>query len=189
MDGRARVTKDEERVLRGNWTVMRLYRYEGWVVVFYSSFHVACVSVMSVLKYLRYEYDTMRDAILTCARKQAWVGFIYHTEPTTKKCNCKTNELKKITTDKLRSKVNSLGNPCDQSWRRKEGYIKGERVTYLLTYLPKSGRKSAEDVDRKTAKTPKLKTNDVFGSIFKRKTAESKTKRQITKLLAAILVI
>jgi len=22
----------------------------------------------------------------------------------------------------LRSKANSLGNPCDQSWRRKEGY-------------------------------------------------------------------
>ena len=31
--GRARVTKDEKRVLRGGWTVMRLYRYEGWVVV------------------------------------------------------------------------------------------------------------------------------------------------------------
>jgi len=33
VDGRASVTKDEERVLRGGWTVMRLYRYEGWVVV------------------------------------------------------------------------------------------------------------------------------------------------------------
>ena len=33
VDGRARVTKDEERVLWGGWTVMRLYRYEGWVVV------------------------------------------------------------------------------------------------------------------------------------------------------------
>ena len=30
VDGRASVTKDEERVLRGGWTVMRLY---GWVVV------------------------------------------------------------------------------------------------------------------------------------------------------------
>jgi len=27
-----RMTKDEERVLRGGWTVMRLCRYEGWVV-------------------------------------------------------------------------------------------------------------------------------------------------------------
>ena len=34
VDGRASVTKDEERVLRGGWTVMRLYRYEGWVVTF-----------------------------------------------------------------------------------------------------------------------------------------------------------
>ena len=31
--GRASVTKDEERVLRKGWTVMKLYRYEGWVVV------------------------------------------------------------------------------------------------------------------------------------------------------------
>jgi len=33
VDGRASVTKDEERMLRGGWAVMRLYRYEGWVVV------------------------------------------------------------------------------------------------------------------------------------------------------------
>ena len=33
MDERATVTKDEERVLRGGKTVMRLCRYEGWVVV------------------------------------------------------------------------------------------------------------------------------------------------------------
>ena len=32
-DGRAIVTKDEERVLPGVWPVMRLCRYEGWVVV------------------------------------------------------------------------------------------------------------------------------------------------------------
>jgi len=31
--GRASVTKDEERVLREGRTVMRLCRYEGWVVV------------------------------------------------------------------------------------------------------------------------------------------------------------
>ena len=31
VDGRASVTKDEERVLRGGWTVVRLCRYEGWV--------------------------------------------------------------------------------------------------------------------------------------------------------------
>jgi len=33
VDGRVSVTKDEERVLRGGWTVMRLCRYEGCVVV------------------------------------------------------------------------------------------------------------------------------------------------------------
>jgi len=31
--GRARVTWDEERVLRGGWTEIRLCRYRGWVVV------------------------------------------------------------------------------------------------------------------------------------------------------------
>jgi len=35
-------------------------------------------------------YDTIRDAILTGARKPTWVRLIYRTEPTTKKCeNCK----------------------------------------------------------------------------------------------------
>jgi len=31
-------------------------------------------------------YDTIRDAILTCARKPTWVRLIYRTEPTTKEC-------------------------------------------------------------------------------------------------------
>jgi len=30
-------------------------------------------------------YDTIRDAILTCARKPTGVSLIYRTEPTTKK--------------------------------------------------------------------------------------------------------
>jgi len=34
----------------------------------------------------------------------------------------KTETLKSKKTDMLRSKVNSLGNPCSQSGRRKEGY-------------------------------------------------------------------
>ena len=37
-------------------------------------------------------YDTIRDAILTCARKPTWVGLIYRTETTTE--NCKTEKLK-----------------------------------------------------------------------------------------------
>ena len=39
-------------------------------------------------------YDTIRDAILTCARKPTRVRLIYHTEPTTKKC--KNRKTKKI---------------------------------------------------------------------------------------------
>jgi len=62
--------------------------------------------------------DTIRDAILTCARKPTWVSLIYRTETTTKKCKKK---------EKLKSKkwicsevtVNNLGTPCSQSWRRK----------------------------------------------------------------------
>ena len=33
-----------------------------------------------------WRYDTIRDAILTCARKPTRVSLIYRTEPTTKKC-------------------------------------------------------------------------------------------------------
>jgi len=37
--------------------------------------------------------DTIRDAILTCARKPTWVSLTYHTETTTKKCkNRKTKK-------------------------------------------------------------------------------------------------
>ena len=38
------------------------------------------------------QYDTIRDAILTCARKPTSVSLIYRTEPTIKKC--KTQKLK-----------------------------------------------------------------------------------------------
>jgi len=41
---------------------------------------------------LTYRYDTIRDAILTCARKPTRVSLIYRTETTTK--NCKTEKLK-----------------------------------------------------------------------------------------------
>ena len=37
-------------------------------------------------------HDTIRDDILTCARKPTGVSLIYRTEPTTKKC--KTEKLK-----------------------------------------------------------------------------------------------
>jgi len=47
------------------------------------------------------KYDTILDAILTCARKPIWVSLIYRPETTTKKC--KTEELKRKKTDMLRS--------------------------------------------------------------------------------------
>jgi len=42
--------------------------------------------------------DTIRDAILTCARKPTWVSLIYRTKPTTKKCKNrkKTKSRKQI---------------------------------------------------------------------------------------------
>ena len=52
-------------------------------------------------------YDTIRDAILTCARKPTWVGLIYRTETTTK--NCKTEKLKSKRRY-VRSNSKSLGN-------------------------------------------------------------------------------
>ena len=52
-------------------------------------------------------YDTIRDAILTCARKPTWVSLIYRTETTTKKC--KTEKRKSKKTDMLRSNSTQSG--------------------------------------------------------------------------------
>ena len=49
-------------------------------------------SQLSLKSFNTIRYDTIRDAILTCARKPTWVGLIYRTETTTK--NCKTEKLK-----------------------------------------------------------------------------------------------
>jgi len=54
-------------------------------------------------------YDTIRDVILTCARKPTWISLIYRTQPTTKKCkNRKTKSRKQICSEIT---VNSPGNP------------------------------------------------------------------------------
>ena len=64
-------------------------------------------------------YDTIRDAIWTCARKLTWVSLIYRTEPTTKKCkNRKTKSRKQICPEIT---VNSPGNPCSKYLSRKKG--------------------------------------------------------------------
>jgi len=69
--------------------------------------------------------DTIRDAILTCARKPTWVGLIYRTEPTTKNCKNreKTKSRRQICSEIT---VNSLGNPCSESWRGKRNGCGGK---------------------------------------------------------------
>ena len=62
-------------------------------------------------------YDTIRDAILTCARKPTRVSLIYRTEPTTKKC--KTEKLK-VKRDMLRSNSKSLWNHVVSNEEEKE---------------------------------------------------------------------
>ena len=69
-------------------------------------------------------YDTIRDAILTCARKPTGVSLIYRTEPTTKKCkNRKTKSRKQICSEIT---VNSPGNPCSEYLRRRNEGLKWE---------------------------------------------------------------
>ena len=58
-------------------------------------------------------YDTIRDAILTCARKPTWVSLIYRTQPTTKKCkNRKTKSRKHMlrNNSKHSTQLNSTEN-------------------------------------------------------------------------------
>jgi len=50
---------------------------------------------------------TIRDAILTSARKPTYVSLIYRTQPTTKKCQ--TEKLKSKKTDMLRSNSKQSG--------------------------------------------------------------------------------
>ena len=80
-------------------------------------------SLASFKSRLVVRYDTIRDAILTCARKPTWVGLIYRTEPTTKKCKTEKLKTKKPICSEVT--VNSLGNPYSQSWRRK-GKLRGK---------------------------------------------------------------
>jgi len=67
-------------------------------------------------------YDTIRDAILTCARKLTWVGLIYRTETTTK--NCKAEKLKSKSRY-VRSNSKSLGNHVVSYEEEKERLEKG----------------------------------------------------------------
>jgi len=70
-------------------------------------------------RYIVPGYDTIRDAISTCARKPTWVSLIDRTGTTTKKC--KTEKLKS-NNGYVRSNSKLSGESRSQSWRRKEGY-------------------------------------------------------------------
>ena len=96
-------------------------------------------------------YDTIRDAILTCARKPTWVSLIYRTEPTTKKSkNRKTKSRKQICSEIT---VNSPGNSCSEYLRRRkeglqwEGFAEKESTSTrnpwarLLSWGSRSGVK------------------------------------------------
>ena len=63
-------------------------------------------------------YDTIRDAILTCARNPTWVSLIYRTETTTK--NGKTEKLKSkngYATSNSKSLENHVVSPEEEKER------------------------------------------------------------------------
>jgi len=62
-------------------------------------------------------YNTIRDAILTCARKPIWVSLIYRTETTT--TDCRTEKLKSKNRY-ARSDSKSLGNHVVSSEEEEE---------------------------------------------------------------------
>ena len=71
------------------------------------SFHLAETITITTITNDTIRYDTIRDAILTCARKPTWVSLIYRTETTTKNCNTeKLNSKSRY----VRSDSKSLGN-------------------------------------------------------------------------------
>jgi len=78
--------------------------------------------------------NTIRDAILTCARKPTWVSLIYRTEPTTKKCKTeKTKSRKQICSEIT---VNSPGNPRSKYLSRKKERLQWERFAEKEGFKP-----------------------------------------------------
>jgi len=75
-------------------------------------------------------YDTIRDAILTCARKPTWVGLIYRAETTTKNCETETIKTK---SRYVRSNSKSLGNYVVSS---EEENVQRTTRTETVCWLP-----------------------------------------------------
>ena len=88
-------------------------------------------SGLHALWYDTIRYDTIRDAILTCARKPTWVSLIYRTKPTTKKCkNRKTKSRKQIC-----SEISSE-NPCSEYLRRRNERLQWEGFAVKEGFKP-----------------------------------------------------
>ena len=71
--------------------------------------------------------------MLTCTRKPTQISLIYRTEPTTK--TCKTEKLKSNKRICSEVPVHSLGNPRNQSWRRK-GRLRREGFAEMEVFKP-----------------------------------------------------
>jgi len=83
------------------WTTLKIHDwFIGWLI-----------------DWLLIDYDTIRDAILACARKLTWVGLIYHTETTTK-----NRKIEKVTSKNryARSNGKSLRNHAVSPEEEKE---------------------------------------------------------------------
>ena len=98
------------------------------VVLIANAITVMC-SLGHGLHTLTIRYDTIRDAILTCAQKLTCVSLIYCTEPTSKKWKTEKLQSKKRICSEV--SLNSPGNPRSQSGRRKgrlgwEGFTEKE---------------------------------------------------------------
>ena len=115
------------------------------VVFLHGYFSYLCFTTGARVFFVHYRtwldlrHNTIRDAILTCARKPTWVslGLIYRTEPTTKKCKTE----KKLQTNMLRSNSKSLGihvvSPEEETERLQwEGFAEKEGTKeWVLTWL------------------------------------------------------
>ena len=94
----------------------------------------SCVFPSTVLVFVPFlsafiRYDTIRDAILTCARKPTWVSLIYRKETTTRNY-CKTEKKLKSNNRYARSNSKSLGNhvvsPEEKERLQWEGFAEKE---------------------------------------------------------------
>jgi len=94
---------------------------------------------------LCFSYDTIRDAILTCARKPTWVSLTYRTETTTKKWK---SSLAATSSNlglwaNMTSSINRKYTTYHYAARRGPSYGHGPRIT-CTKILVKSDRQSED---------------------------------------------